>query len=129
MMFMTPKISVNPLAMSAYTPPISRPSARACTSWVKGSLLGVRAGGAPGDPRRGPPGGASLPGRLLDHGVDRRRVLRGHDLDRAVLPLGQQELALRSARLVPGERPEDRLDLVGVQPLGHLRLVERADLL
>src|SRR5215212_5671228 len=102
MMFMTPKISVSPLAMRAYTPPMSRPSARACTSWVTGSLLGVHAGGVPGGPCcSGPPGEGSLPGRLLDRGVDRGRVVRRDDLHRTVLPLGQQEVALGSARLVP----------------------------
>src|SRR3954454_10598113 len=124
MMFMTPKISVSPLAMRAYTPPMSRPSARACTNCVKESLLGIRAGGAPGGPcEHGPPGRGSLPGRLLDRGVDRRGVVRRDDLDRSALPLAQQELALRCARLVPRERAEDGLDLVGVQPLGQLDLV------
>src|SRR3954452_24386143 len=113
MMFMTPKISVRPLAMRAYTPPISRPSATACTNWVTEFLLRVRrAEHAPGGPcEHGPPGRGSLPGRLRDGLVDRRGVAGGDDLHRPVLPLAQQEVALGGTGLVPGERPQDGLDL------------------
>src|SRR3954452_2735121 len=113
MMFMTPKISVSPLAMRAYTPPMSRPSATACASWVKGGPSSGPLRDEPGGPcGHGPPGGASLPGGLLDRRVHRRGVLGSDDLDRAVLPLAEQEVALRCAGLVPGERAEDGLDLV-----------------
>src|SRR4051794_40891037 len=145
MMFMTPKISVSPLAISAYTPPISNPSTSAWTSWVMrsssgsstsavrrpgrcpGSVRGFGAAG-PGDPcEHGPPGGGSLPGRLGDDLVDSRCRLRCDDLRRAALPLGEEEVLGRGSGLVPGERPENGLHLVLVQPLGHLVLVYRAD--
>src|SRR3954470_1717102 len=67
-------------------------------------------------------------GALLDDGLRRRRRLRQHDLRLAVLPLADQELALRRARLIPLERAEDRGDAVAADPIGELVLVvDRAD--
>src|SRR5919202_6486871 len=111
---MTPKISVRPDASSAYVPPISRPRTTVWTSSVT---------------RRDDASlGARLPAR---HDlVGRRRLLGQHDLRRAVLPLADEELALRAAVLVPAQRAEDRVDRVAAQPVGELELiVDRADAL
>src|SRR3954469_23794496 len=84
-------------------------------------------------PSGAPPGAARpaapYPSRarvLLDDGLGRRGRLRQHDLRLAVLPLADQELALRGARLVPLERPEDRVDAVAADPVGELRLIADA---
>src|ERR687885_240528 len=65
----------------------------------------------------------SRAGVLLDDGLRSRGRLREHDLRLAVLPLADQELALRRARLVPLERAEDRVDRVAADPVGELVLV------
>src|SRR3954454_12748281 len=125
--FMTPKISVSPEASSAYTPPIRRPR---ITVWSSSVIWRFPDRGGPGRHaphpaagsarRRGPVG--------LDHLVGRRGALRQHDLRLAVLPLADQELALRAALLVPAQRSEDRVDLVVAQPVGHLLLARLVDL-
>src|SRR5438876_3344818 len=134
MTFMTPKISVSPAAISAYIPPVRTPSTRL---WAKSPGLIE-----PRTRRRGPPrevGPSShptssqmapanrLPGRL---GIDRIRVLvrvafrRDHMHD-TVLPLLEQIAALWPAKLVPTDLALDRRDLVGMQPVGDLRVVHR----
>src|SRR3954453_2287716 len=60
---------------------------------------------------------------LVDDRRRGRHVLRQHDLRLAVLPLADEELALRAAVLVPAELPEDRVDLVGADPVRELQLV------
>src|SRR5919198_2881701 len=128
-------------------PPISRPSTMAWAS----SLTS----GPPGTRRRGPvrpPGriwfGPVRAGRVrtaegrwqgrgpdlssLPWGLGVHDLVRGggggrrHDLDRAVLPLRQDERRLRLAGARPAQRTEDGLHLVAVQPVGELVLVERA---
>src|SRR5919112_6599476 len=70
----------------------------------------------------------SRSGVLLDDGLRGRGRLRQHDLRLAVLPLADQELALRRAGLVPLQRAEDRVDAVAADPVGELVLVaDRAD--
>src|SRR5215217_7154343 len=111
---MTPKISVRPEASSAYVPPISRPRTIVWTNWVtrlRDASLGAR-----------------LPAR--DDLVGRRGLLGQHDLGLAVLPLADEELALRPAVVLPAQRTEDRVDLVVAQPVGELELVvDRPDAL
>src|SRR3954454_16761540 len=109
---MTPKISVRPEASRAYVPPISRPRTIVWTNWVT---------------RRDD---ASLRARLpaRDDLVGRRGLVGQHDLGLAVLPLADEELALRAAVLGPAQRAEDRVDRVLAQPVGELELVvDRAD--
>src|SRR4051812_31601435 len=93
-----------------------RPRTSVCTKWV-----------IPGPARRRPalpalplPGGRLL---ALDDLVARRRRLGQHDLRLAVLPLADEELALRRAGVIPLQRPEDRVDGVRAQPVGELLLV------
>src|SRR4051794_25304683 len=122
----TPKISVSPDAISAYTPPIRSPRMIAWTNSVMVASPGCRPSGTPPGAARP---AAPYPSRargLLDDGLGRRRRLRQHDLRLAVLPLADQELALRGARLVPLERPEDRVHGVRADPVGQLRLVADA---
>src|SRR5215218_7549604 len=110
MMFMTPKIRVRPEAISAYTPPTSRPRMSVSVAWVT----------AAGLPRL-----ALLPVGLGEHhAVGGGHVLGQHDLGLAALPLGEQEVGLRRAGRVPAQRAEDGVDLVGVQPVGDLVLVD-----
>src|SRR4051795_6687136 len=86
---------------------------------------------SPGCRPSGTPPGAARPAApypsrargLLDDGLGRRRRLRQDDLRLAVLPLADQELALRGARLVPLERAEDGVDAVRPDPVRELRLV------
>src|SRR3954454_4055663 len=123
--FITPKISVSPEAISAYTPPMRRPRTIA---WTNSVMDGVaprrcRPGGAPSGAARPAGPHPSRSGVLLHDGLRRRGVLGQHDLRLAVLPLADQELSLRRARLVPLERPEDRVDAVRPDPLRELRLV------
>src|SRR3954466_5888534 len=122
MTFMTPKISDSPDAISAYTPPISSPRMMAWTS----SVTALPRPRWPGDlpaarPRCEHPPSRSR--RLLDDRLRRGRGLREHDLRLAVLPLADQELALRRPGLVPLQRAEDRVDAVRPDPVGELRLV------
>src|SRR5919107_1854345 len=56
-------------------------------------------------------------------------LLRQHDLGRAALPLGKDELLFRRAGLVPTELPEDRLHGILVQVVGDRVLVDFAHLL
>src|SRR3954453_13877699 len=87
-------------------------------------------GGGPPPPAADRPSAPcpSRSGVLLDDGLRRRDGLRQQDLRLAVLPLADQELALRRARLVPLQRAEDRVDGVAADPVGELVLVvDRAD--
>src|SRR3954464_5005683 len=80
--------------------------------------VGPDGGGPP--PPAPPRPSAPYPSRcgvLLDDGLRCRGRLRQHDLRLAVLPLADQELALRRARLVPLQRAEARVDLVRPAPL------------
>src|SRR5215208_5703369 len=119
----TPKISVNPDASSAYTPPIRRPR---ITTWMNCVSVRSSESGRGGRARSTAPPSSLLlrPIRLRVHDrVGGRRVLRRDDLLVAVLPLCEQERLLRRTRLVPAEGPEDRLHLVVVEPVGELLLV------
>src|SRR4051794_25772016 len=119
----TPKISVSPEAISAYTPPIRSPRMIAWTNSVMVASPAGRPGGAPLDAVRPAAPCPSLPGVPLDDALRRRGVLGQDDLRLAVLPLADQELPLRGARLVPLERPEDRVDAVRADPVGELGLI------
>src|ERR671914_601789 len=117
--FITPKISVRPDASSAYTPPIRSPSIRAWRNSVTGRL---QPGGGLLSAARRVPAGEDL--------VSRGRLLGQNDLRHAALPLAHEELALRAAGVVPGQRSEDGVDLVLAQPVGQLDLalaLDRAD--
>src|SRR5918992_3158797 len=117
--FITPKISVRPDASSAYTPPIRSPSIRAWRNSVTGRL---QPGGGLLSAARRVPAGEDL--------VSRGRLLGQNDLRHPALPLAHEELALRAAGVVPGQRSEDGVDLVLAQPVGQLDLalaLDRAD--
>src|SRR3954451_8366973 len=124
--FITPKISVSPEAISAYTPPIRSPRMMAWTNSVMVVSPDCRPSGAPPGAARP---AAPYPSRargLLDDGLGRRGRLRQHDLRLAVLPLADQYLPLRGARLVPLERPEDGVHGVRADPVRELGLVADA---
>src|SRR3954454_644921 len=117
-MCITPNTSVRPDAIRAYTPPMSSPRTIACSSWsMVNRILSCR------------PSGSVPAGLGVDHFLRGRGLGRPDDLDLAALPLCQQEVVLRSTRLVPAERSQDCGGLVAVQPVGDLGLVEAADLL
>src|SRR5690348_898212 len=104
------------------------------SAWTSSVMVASGSGGPGGGGPPRPAAGrlrAPCPSRsrgLLDDGLRGRRRLRQHDLRLAVLPLPDQELALRRARLVPLERAEDRVDAVAADPVGELVLVvDRAD--
>src|SRR5919108_5463459 len=59
--------------------------------------------------------------------VRRRRLVRKHYLRHSVLPLTDQELALRSSLIIPAERSEDGVDGVLPQPVGELDLTASLD--
>src|SRR5436190_4973327 len=101
MTFITPKISVSPDAVSAYTPPIRSPRMIAWTNSVMVVSSDCRPGGAPCGAARPAAPYPSRAGVLLDDGLRRRLGLGQDDLRLAVLPLADEELALRGARLVP----------------------------
>src|SRR3954471_12550876 len=100
------------------------PRISACVSSVMefGSEGRGRPGGAPRCAPRPAGPYPSRPGVLPDDGLRCRGVLGQDDLRLAVLPLADQELALRRARLVPLERAEDRVDAVRPDPVRELRL-------
>src|SRR5919107_2722609 len=90
MMCMTPKMSVSPEAISAYTPPMRIPRTRAWTSCAINSLpTGLR----------------------VDDRLRRRHLGRRDDLHLVGLPLGEDELPARLAARRPAERAEDGLHL------------------
>src|SRR3954464_5872885 len=87
-------------------------------------------GGCPPQPAAARPSAPcpSRSGVLLDDGLRRRDRLRQHDLRLAVLPLADQELALRRAGLAPLQRGGRRVARVAADPVGVLVLVvDRAD--
>src|SRR3982074_2916357 len=114
MIRMTPKISVRPDAIRAYTPPVNTPSMAA--SNARPLMLGLS-----------PHQVDSLPVRLwilrLRHG-DRRRVDR-HRL--AVLPLDQERGAVRLTGGVEAHRALDGLEGARVQRADQLAVVDAAD--
>src|SRR5215212_4612970 len=115
MMFITPKMSVRPEASSAYTPPINRPRISAWRNSVTGCPWRLST-------RPDLPLSAALGAPLRDDLVARGRLLGQDDLGHAALPLTDQELALRAAHVVPGERTQDGVDLVVPEPVGELAL-------
>src|SRR5690606_29615928 len=62
------------------------------------------------------------PGRLGEDEIGLLGLLRQDDLDLAVHVLLDEVGALGLARLVPGQRADDGLDLVGAQPVDELLL-------
>src|SRR3954452_13854448 len=96
------------------------------TAWTSSVMVASGTVGPDGGPPTAVRASGPCPSRsgaLLDDGLRRRRRLRQHDLRLAVLPLADQELALRRARLIPLERAEDRGDAVRPDPVRELRLV------
>src|SRR4051794_39372234 len=99
------------------------------TAWTSSVMVASGAVGPDGGPPAAVRPSAPCPSRcgvLLDDGLRGRLRLREDDLGLAVLPLTDQELALRRARLVPPERPEDRVDAVAADPVRELRLIADA---
>src|SRR5919108_4927426 len=71
------------------------------------------------------PGAFGLPPR--NDLVRRGSFLRQHDLGNSVLPLADEELALRAPEVVPAQRSQDRVDLVVTEPVGELDLALALD--
>src|ERR671931_222058 len=78
--------------------------------------------------RRGPSTVRLAPSRLREeHLLRRGDDLRPQNLRRPSLPLTEEERPTRRTVLIPPERAEDRSHWMGVQPVGHLVLVDLAN--
>src|SRR2546423_4352421 len=102
---MTPKTSVRPLAINAYTPPVRTPRMQAWTTMCTSSLL--------------------APGRLRCERRVQRDVLRVDGQQLAVHPFDEQVASLRLADRVPAQHALDRRPAAAVQRVDDLAVVER----
>src|SRR5712664_2729602 len=109
----TPNPNASPLAIKAYTPPVSRPRMQA---WMKTCTC-----------CDGP--ALVAPGRLGRERLGEREALREHRQELSTHPLDEEVVAVGSSVGVPGQVALDRRPRAPVERGDDLLVVDRADLL